>query len=212
MTNWIFVPVGLRLEAKLIWETDGTVRRSFELSAMEQDSSAVVKLGRLDREGNLALARSLGRQSLAGPVRLAAFSASALAFERLAMQMAARVGSWYARAGLPNREITAVWSLQTISHPHKGEMVDWFELLVADHPFAPASRVYVQCFDQKLIPSAPWAFVQPTPSYRTRLSFKNAPDSDASAEPWPALRDELAALVAPRVEGLLPLGAFREQI
>ena len=211
MGNWIFVPVGLRLEAKLIWDTDGTVHRDFELSAMEQESSLVVKLGRLDREGNLTLARSMAHQPLAGPARLAAFSASALAFERLAMQMAARVGSGYARAGAPTREITAHWSLQTISHPHKGEMVDWFELLVADHPFGPSARVYVQCFDQKLIPYER-VFTQPTTSYRTRLSFKNALGADADTEPWPALREELAALVAPRVEGLLPPGAFREQL
>jgi hypothetical protein len=179
---------------------------------MEQESSLVVKLGHLDREGNLTVARPMARQSLADLTRLATFSASAAGFERLAMQMAARVGAAYARVGAPNREITAHWSLQTISHPHKGEMVDWFELLVADHPFGPTSRVYVQCFDQKLIPSEPWAFVQPTPSYRTRLSFKNALGPDASAEPWPALRSELAALVAPRVEGLLPLAAFREQL
>jgi len=211
MASWIFIPVGLRLEARLLWEPDGTIHRTATISAMEQEGSSAHKLGTLDRTGNLVVAkRTSGRRISVAPERLRTFSASEAAFERAVAPIAARVGTAYARASAPIRQITARWAFQTISAPHLADTLDWFELLVADYPFGPRSRVYFQGMNNEFEDS-PFVDEPADPAYRTRLSYRNAPSVEAAQAPWPDLRRELENILTAQIVNLLPPGLRRNR-
>jgi hypothetical protein len=206
MATWIFVPVGLRLVASLRWDVDNTVNREVLFSAMEQEGTEPLLIGRLDWAGHYEVSNEPAARCLrVKPERLARMAATVPVFERLAADLAEMAAIAYAQAGKVRPALEARWDIMTLDHPKRADQLAWSELSLADAE--PGQRVYLRHLDGATLFNPPYMRLKGIPAgAHGRPAYLRVGRFEASGEPWASLRQALPKEFGPRENALLPAG------
>jgi len=206
MATWIFVPMGLRLVAFLRWDVDNTVSREVLFSAMEQEGTEPLLIGRLDRAGRYEVSNEpAARRLRVEPERLGRMAATVPVFERLAADMAEMTAIACAHAGKVRPALEARWDIMTLDHPKRADQLAWSELSLTEAE--PGNKVYLRHLDGKTLFNPPYVRLTGTPAHAyDRPAYLRVSQYVGSTEPWASLREALPKEFGARESDLLPAG------